>query len=168
MSTYIRETFIELHSSDVLQRLEAEVDTLAITHSMAYGLRPKQFRSRYATHKLPVRALFHGKLIEKLRAAGGSVVVEKEIEEQVLSEMAAEDKGRSTVEDSDTEAETENLGAPRRRRKNFSNEFNVNIVKHDGDGMEGRFVNLVDLIPPLPKKGDFEVSTIKNSQYFFS
>ena len=38
--------------------------------------------------------------------------------------MAAEDKGQSTVEDSDTEAETGNFDTPIRRRKNFSNEFN--------------------------------------------
>ena len=32
----------------------------------------------------------------------------------------------------------------------------------------GKFVNLTDLIPPLPKKGDFKVEAIKASQYFFS
>lgn len=32
----------------------------------------------------------------------------------------------------------------------------------------GKFVNLCDLLPPLPKKGTFDVETIKGSQYFFS
>lgn len=32
----------------------------------------------------------------------------------------------------------------------------------------GKFVNLTDILPPLPKKGDFKVETIKGSQYFFS
>ncbi|KAI5119282.1 hypothetical protein M0805_008061 [Coniferiporia weirii] len=31
-----------------------------------------------------------------------------------------------------------------------------------------RFVNLVDVLPPLPKKGDFDVQRIKQSKYFFS
>lgn len=31
-----------------------------------------------------------------------------------------------------------------------------------------RFVNLTDFLPPIPKKGDFDVETIKGSQYFFS
>lgn len=31
-----------------------------------------------------------------------------------------------------------------------------------------RFVNLVDVLPPLPTKGQFDVSTIKKSLYFFS
>lgn len=32
----------------------------------------------------------------------------------------------------------------------------------------GKFVNLSDLFPPLPKKGEFDVGSIKQSQYFFS
>lgn len=32
----------------------------------------------------------------------------------------------------------------------------------------GKFVELSDLLPPLPKKGTFDVETIKGSQYFFS
>lgn len=31
-----------------------------------------------------------------------------------------------------------------------------------------KFISLSALIPPLPKKGDFKVETIKKSQYFFS
>jgi DNA-directed RNA polymerase len=31
-----------------------------------------------------------------------------------------------------------------------------------------KFVNLVDILPKLPEKGEFSVQTIKNSLYFFS
>lgn len=31
-----------------------------------------------------------------------------------------------------------------------------------------RFLDLVDLLPPLPEKGNFDVTTIKKSLYFFS
>lgn len=34
--------------------------------------------------------------------------------------------------------------------------------------VEGMFVNLTDLLPPLPKKGEFDVNKIKSSLYFFS
>ena len=34
--------------------------------------------------------------------------------------------------------------------------------------LEGKFVNLVDVLPPIPKKGMFDVKAIKDSQYFFS
>ncbi|KAF8578733.1 DNA/RNA polymerase [Ramaria rubella] len=148
MSTHIRDTFIELHSSDVLRRLEEE------------------FRSRYATHKIPVRALFHGKLIERLRAAGTKFVVPKEVEEQVLNEIAAEeDDALPLVDDSD--ADPDEVCRPKKRAVTEQS-FNVKFVTDDDDGLRGRFVDFVDLLPPLPEKGDFEVSTIKNSEYFFS
>jgi DNA-directed RNA polymerase len=34
--------------------------------------------------------------------------------------------------------------------------------------LEGKFVNLVDLLPPVPAKGEFDVQKIKSSLYFFS
>lgn len=34
--------------------------------------------------------------------------------------------------------------------------------------LAGKFVNLTDLLPPLPAKGNFKVEAIKGSQYFFS
>ena len=40
-------------------------------------------------------------------------------------------------------------------------------VVHDARLM-GKFVNLIDLFPPLPKKGNFDMATIRKSQYFFS
>ena len=38
----------------------------------------------------------------------------------------------------------------------------------DSDVPDNRFIDLVDLLPPLPSKGEFDVSTIKKSVYFFS
>ena len=32
----------------------------------------------------------------------------------------------------------------------------------------GKFVNLTDILPPLPPKGTFRVEDIKESPYFFS
>lgn len=34
--------------------------------------------------------------------------------------------------------------------------------------LANKFVDLSAVLPPLPKKGDFDVETIKKSQYFFS
>lgn len=52
------------------------------------------------------------------------------------------------------------------------------ITVEDDEGMKikhaemrklmGKFINLVDLIPPLPEKGSFRVEQIKKSEYFFS
>jgi DNA-directed RNA polymerase, mitochondrial len=36
------------------------------------------------------------------------------------------------------------------------------------DLLEGTFVDVVDLLPPVPTKGEFDVNKIKSSLYFFS
>jgi DNA-directed RNA polymerase, mitochondrial len=36
------------------------------------------------------------------------------------------------------------------------------------DSLEGKFVDIVDLIPSVPSKGEFDVNKIKSSLYFFS
>lgn len=43
-------------------------------------------------------------------------------------------------------------------------------TKADRDAaiLRGKFVDVVDILPPLPKKGDFQVENIKASPYFFS
>lgn len=41
-------------------------------------------------------------------------------------------------------------------------------VEKEDVTLVSKFVNLVDILPPLPKKGDFDVQTIRNSPYFFS
>jgi len=129
-----------------------------------------KFRARYKTHKVPVRSLFEGNLLKKARAAGSLVTVPREVEERLLREKAA-DEGDLVDEIAAAEC---NVGATpgnalkRRRRPTLNKEMDVEVVEDDSDGISTRFVNLVDLIPPLPKKGDFEVSVIKDSQYFFS
>jgi DNA-directed RNA polymerase len=136
-----------------------------------------QFRTRYKTHKVPVQALFDGNLLRKARAAGSSVVVPKEVEERLLNQGGAEEEldivgSVDTIAAAEAEADPplEKRRALRRRavRRALSDDINVDVVEDGSDGMSARFVSLVDLIPPLPQKGDFEVSTIKNSQYFFS
>lgn len=53
--------------------------------------------------------------------------------------------------------------------------LNEEPLDDKGDGTDvdmkllaGKFVNLTDLLPPLPAKGNFKVEAIKGSQYFFS
>ena len=43
-----------------------------------------------------------------------------------------------------------------------------NSSKGAEDSLEGKFVDLVDLLPPVPVKGEFDVTKIKSSLYFFS
>ncbi|KAI0731720.1 hypothetical protein BC629DRAFT_1718248 [Irpex lacteus] len=121
MSTIIRDTFIALHSSDILGKLDAE------------------FRLRYKDYKVPLSSLskdFQGKIMAY--AAKAPAPGHRQIEVSAVE----------NAEDSAEEDET---------------------TVHDIDpSMVTRFVNLVDILPPLPEKGHFDVSTIKKSLYFFS
>ncbi|KAL4063046.1 hypothetical protein V8B97DRAFT_2026531 [Scleroderma yunnanense] len=183
MSTIIRDTFIALHSSDILGRLEAE------------------FKARYADYKIPLASLRVGSLIKKLKAAGVRIVASPE--------QAAAIKSVDTVsfdpllDISDTEASSitfassptpddqkmSDLGitdAPMKQQtKNRRSSLTEATIAQDDESAEAeanaeeedayadslladKFISLTALIPPLPKKGDFKVETIKKSQYFFS
>lgn len=66
---------------------------------------------------------------------------------------------KESVEESEDEYDTPHSRAARKKK-----------VEADKAAIEllGKFVNLTDLLPPLPKKGGFKVEMIKGSQYFFS
>lgn len=57
---------------------------------------------------------------------------------------------------------------PEAETKEEEHEDNTTELDPVNARLLGKFVNLVDLLPPLPKKGNFDVETIKGSQYFFS
>ena len=44
----------------------------------------------------------------------------------------------------------------------------VRAVLNNATENSDKFVDLLDLLPPLPQKGSFDVKTIKKSLYFFS
>ncbi|TFK81972.1 DNA/RNA polymerase [Polyporus arcularius HHB13444] len=153
MSAIIRDTFIALHSSDVLKSLYEE------------------FRERYADYKVPLVAI-QGPLIKKLGLTPESLGVSvqdaklltestEEAEEEVEQEAAA---AAAADEDEDLELDAEEEEKPKKRKSKKIALKSGEIEKRLG----GKFVNLVDLLPPLPEKGKFDVNLIKESQYFFS
>ncbi|KAJ7875287.1 DNA/RNA polymerase [Mycena olivaceomarginata] len=206
MSEIIRDTFIALHSSDVLQKLEAE------------------FKKRYEGFKIPLLHLRAGKLAKKLAAAGSRIKVTPaqakelqglkellEIQEDPVQSAVVETKGAGAYaaldgllgqldgEAAAAEAEPEVQPKPKRRTKKqreideaeaaavraVGEELGVLDEEEEEDEDAEReeaarmkteeerqllhkFVDLTSLLPPLPKKGSFEVKLIKDSQYFFS
>jgi len=186
MSAIIRDTFIALHSSDVLGKLETE------------------FRARYADYMVPLASLRVGALIKKLKAAGVRIVASPE---QAAAIESADTTSFSPLLDvSDTEASSITFAAPltpgdqntpdvkvtdvpkKRMRKRRSSSAETAVAQDDESVDEAeaeveaetseedyadsqladKFISLTALIPPLPKKGDFKVESIKKSQYFFS
>ncbi|THV02643.1 DNA/RNA polymerase [Dendrothele bispora CBS 962.96] len=207
MSSIIRDTFIALHSSDVLTKLHDE------------------FRERYKNYKIPLVHLRNGILNKALRDAGSRITVTSEQAESLGigarggsnsnsfgNLITVSDEEKSSIDESDETRELKNLlidlagkeGGLEGKDEEALIDSMTNAKTNDGsenedDLMEGeeededwespraratrlrksmdnkaimdllgKFVNLTDLIPPLPKKGDFKVEAIKASQYFFS
>ncbi|KAI0632722.1 DNA/RNA polymerase [Trametes polyzona] len=158
MNAIIRETFIALHSSDVLGGLERE------------------FRERYANHKIPLVSL-RGTPMKKLNLEGAADPQDIEALKDTSSaepEQSEDDATLAPLEEDDADVDVEAEGeaeAPaeaeevpkKKRRRGKATGFDV-----PNDPLAGKFVNLVDILPPLPQKGKFDVKAIKESQYFFS
>lgn len=152
MNAIIRDTFIALHSSDVLSALAQE------------------FRERYADYKVPLMAL-QGGALKKLNLEGAAAPEDiqalKEIESDE-AEKPEEEASLAPEEDEDLELdeleEPEEKPKPKPKRKTKAAKTQENVEKR----LAGKFVNLVDILPPLPQKGKFDVKAIKDSQYFFS
>lgn len=219
MSNVIRDTFIDLHSSDVLKRLDDE------------------FRARYADHKVPVvsaraaafmrshagaaedgDALYAAEDVELGELKGADIDLsgaanefkyanrsqaQKKGEEAEFAEAESEDDEAALPgEDGDAEvgvqestegdlaakdapdaiaAELEGAadGDARQRRAEVQKLMSagapkVRSTKKEKEALptpeelHGKFVDLVDLLPKLPEKGEFDVNKIKQSLYFFS
>ncbi|OSX56620.1 hypothetical protein POSPLADRAFT_1175011 [Postia placenta MAD-698-R-SB12] len=149
MSAIIRDTFIALHSSDVLNRLMDE------------------FRERYKGYKIPLMTLRQGTALAKLGLMGSSAAI-KELEVYPPQPVENEDG--------------EPVKAKRGRRKSPKQKPVVEAENDDEDALDeedpvgevedpaiaGKFVELIDVLPPVPLKGSFDVNTIKKSLYFFS
>jgi DNA-directed RNA polymerase, mitochondrial len=117
--------------------------------------------------------LKRGLLLKQLRAAGSPFSIElaeatsDKDNTSATSAVSADSCSLSEGED-DLESESESesdedvqlITPPKKGKK---------VKKLDTDeALLGRFAELTDLLPPLPKKGNFNVETIKGSQYFFS
>lgn len=107
---------------------------------------------------------------DSLNGVSASLIVDLDDPDKlggVLADIADE-----TEADSVEDEESASVVKPRRRGRA------VKLPKADMEGLtdaeaaevqlQSKFVDLVDLFPALPSKGDFDVNTIKGSAYFFS
>jgi DNA-directed RNA polymerase, mitochondrial len=212
MSSIIRDTFVSLHSSHVMSRLQDE------------------FRTRYKDFKVPLTSIRSPNLYRKLKAAGttrkgrskrirevegsatstslnvGGVMDEMLENEKVEVDtiLEAMDDGvdaersfapdsefesdselelESESEDSDSEGSIPNarhpLGLDKARKLYTSiapdpclrEQLAENVEEGKGKsnlGSSFSYFYLTDLLPPLPKKGNFDVGSVRGSGYFFS
>ncbi|KIM89933.1 hypothetical protein PILCRDRAFT_812715 [Piloderma croceum F 1598] len=168
MSEIIRDTFIALHSSDVLGKLEYEI------------------QERYAGYKIALSSLRTGKFMTQLAEAGTTITASPDqakrlrvADAQLESLLTVSETEKSSIDEKEVDfgGETTDLEAKPKRRKSktivedpdaAAAELKDIRLDEADKHLLGKFVELRDLLPPLPKKGNFNVETIKGSQYFFS
>jgi len=137
MSDVIRDTFVRLHSQDILVRLRNE------------------FLQRYRGYKVPVSSLTPS---VKMRSEREAEQAEQAADLEQTGE--GEDAPVSDVADveaspPEAEAEAEPAPAPAPRRTGGRRK------KSDPDSIASQFLDLADVLPPIPAKGSFDVNEIK-------
>ncbi|KAI6030315.1 hypothetical protein EDC04DRAFT_2572269 [Pisolithus marmoratus] len=160
MSAIIRDTFIALHSSDILSKLETE------------------FKARYADYKVPLASLRVGSFLKKLKTAGVRIVASPEEVAEIKSVHTSTFDPLIAVSETEASSITSASPSPPTKRASSAKpavaEDEESEVEEEEEGIDAdspladKFISLPALIPPLPKKGDFQVETIKKSLYFFS
>ncbi|RPD76822.1 DNA/RNA polymerase [Lentinus tigrinus ALCF2SS1-7] len=158
MSAIIRDTFIALHSSNVLKSLFEE------------------FKERYADYKVPLVAI-RGQFAKSLGLSpeklgmstqDAQLLINSEVEEGEQNEQSEEEAAAADdEEDIEFGAEAEDEEKPKPQKRKTKGKVTLKAADVE-KRLAGKFVNLVDLFPELPEKGKFDVNLIKESQYFFS
>ena len=123
-------------------------------------------RERYKDYMIPTATLRQLTMFRKLATANGNKPAYGETVRHVLASIQATTprKEKATAPKEPVE------GAPKRRKRRTKAEIAAAEAGEEvpADVQVPEFVRLVDLLPPLPSKGEFDVNTIKKSLYFFS
>ncbi|BGP58101.1 DNA-directed RNA polymerase [Rhodotorula sphaerocarpa] len=159
MSAVLRDTFIELHSQDILGRLRRE------------------FIERYAGHVVPVSKIPPGLRAANTKNPDHTSPLAKPVEtaEAVISELEAED-GPGSLSLFAQAGHVKRVG----RVPQNSEDWTADGLDADEADMQkvwkgqtstrtdSKLIYLADVLPPPPGKGDFDLERIRESSYFFN
>lgn len=185
MSDMIRETFVRLHSQDILHRLREEflqryagykVPVVSLKRPQRRRSKAKKDESEEASvvdSSSPSEAVLAmpEDQLAKLQGQEGDLILAKPTGKSEDAEEGDEDSASLDAGEDDITSDTE-LGeeaeeeAPKKKRSTRKS-------KKDKDEewetkFKAKFVDLADILPPIPAKGSFDVNEIKGSLYFFS
>ncbi|KDN47945.1 DNA/RNA polymerase [Tilletiaria anomala UBC 951] len=161
MSDFIRETFVMLHSNDILTKLRDE------------------FLERFGDYKVPVFELkalaadgasLESSIASELLEPVNSILAKNLSGEEANLPIKLKSKQKQTAADStsaDAE-EHEELEDVNDADSTESPATQSETVSKDEQLINAKFVALRDVLPPLPPKGTFDVNEIRESLYFFS
>jgi DNA-directed RNA polymerase len=150
-----------------------------------------KFKERYAGYKIVLSSLRSGQLMTRLAEAGTTITASPDqakrlrvADAQLESLLTVSETEKSSIDEKEVDlggCKTTDLEAkPKKRRSKTVVEEDPEADPEAAAELEddkldeadrhllGKFVELCDVFPPLPKKGSFDVETIKASQYFFS
>lgn len=194
MSDMIRQTFVRLHSKDILHRLREEflqryagykvpVVSLLSTHRNRPGLKLNKVGSEVsadAPASSPSDAVLAmpEEELAKLEGEVGDVVLSKASKsseadaEEGSDDFNEEDSADLDASELDMASESE-LGEGESELAKPAKKAPSRKSKKDKDAewetkFKAKFVDLAAILPPIPAKGSFDVNEIKNSLYFFS
>jgi DNA-directed RNA polymerase len=136
-----------------------------------------QLHERYRDYKLPIEALTQ-------RSISKWIVKDNLPEHIKVSLMALKDDHLSEENESDLEGDEEDATADPNLAANKSNTSTTSEVAEPRTEKKTRrstprkadisklvdqkYVNLIDVLPPVPEKGKFDIQVVKDSSYFFS
>ncbi|KAF7293147.1 DNA-directed RNA polymerase [Mycena chlorophos] len=185
MSSIIRATFIALHSSDVLEKLREEFLTryhgfqIPLYHLRSPSLQKMMRAAGARIRATPEQAKsirMLSDIVEVTEDEDTTVSTKKvydgEEMESMVSRMEKESLDAHEESDADVEEEAgENKKRGRPRKVPTSEPRSEQRKRQQAQAVAelmGKFVDVTDLLPPLPPKGSFDVQDIKDSPYFFS
>ncbi|GAA5915366.1 hypothetical protein JCM8208_007691 [Rhodotorula glutinis] len=162
MSTILRDTFVELHSQDILGRLRQE------------------FVDRYAGHVVPVSKIPPGLLRD--READAPVDAKPNPDEavmDVISELEAEDgpaglslfaQSHEVKRASLDSAPPSSFGraSPWKPTDDDESGFDELWRGKTSNRTDSKLVSLAAVLPPAPGKGNFDLTRVRDSSYFFN
>ncbi|CAE6492233.1 unnamed protein product, partial [Rhizoctonia solani] len=195
MSAIIRDTFIALHSSNILQKLREEfldrykeyrVPLSTLTDRELCSILPSLVDPARESTPPPKLLSLILALVQRSNSRYAKEDATKKAiaaAKEMLSNAELE-AGKDTVENAvempeTEEAEVESIEdtiedfiegldeseKPKKRKASIKVKGRVVAGKLDPDL---QYILLTDILPVLPEKGDFDVARIKESQYFFS
>ncbi|EJU00189.1 DNA/RNA polymerase [Dacryopinax primogenitus] len=164
MSATIRDTFVKLHSADILGNLLLEIQQRYKDYKVPVSL----LTTMHLTRPKPTMAEAEEEGAEEdaddspgnCVALNVARISKEDLARMTSSEEIDLDIGKSgaSSDEADAEAEVEENGTSKKRK------YATRKLKP----LKTRFVNLIDIIPPVPSKGEFDIQKIKDSLYFFS
>ncbi|GAA5874345.1 hypothetical protein JCM1840_001354 [Sporobolomyces johnsonii] len=171
MSVILRESFIELHSQDILGKLRQE------------------FIDRYAGHVVPVSKIPPGLRTvsvakEAVVASAAPAPVEPSVASEIISELESEDgeeslsvfaqskkiKRAATKSTKSKAGEVEEHWDDPSAEGEAADELDMTQLWKGATAnkTDSKLVYLADVLPPAPSKGDFNLNNVRDSQYFFN